>query len=145
MASLSPRSLTGGKRDSAHSHFYCWLNGKRTMPFRMFIVHVKSDLISPGGSPGAKWGGDAVWQIELFFRWLKCVLGCRHLLSHSQQGVTLQVYFAIIASLLIGLWTGTKPNKRLYEMICLYFAGWATAEELSHHIEKNATKQKQPP
>lgn len=75
------------------------------------------------------------WQIELFFRWLKCVLGCRHLLSHSQEGVTLQVYFAIIASLLIGLWTGSKPTKRLYEMICLYFAGWATAEELSNHIE----------
>ncbi|MEZ5944795.1 MAG: transposase [Planctomycetaceae bacterium] len=30
------------------------------------------------------------WQIELFFRWLKCVLGCRHLLSHCESGVTLQ-------------------------------------------------------
>ncbi len=57
------------------------------------------------------------WQIELFFRWLKCVLGCRHLLSQSQEGVQLQVYAAIIAALLIGLWIGAKPNKRTYEML----------------------------
>lgn len=30
------------------------------------------------------------WQIELFFRWLKCVLGCRHLLCENQAGVLLQ-------------------------------------------------------
>lgn len=76
------------------------------------------------------------WQIELFFRWLKCVLGCRHLLSQSASGVTLHVYFAIIASLLIGLWIGTKPNKRTYEMLCLYLSGWATAEEVDRHLIK---------
>lgn len=76
------------------------------------------------------------WQVELFFRWLKCVLGCRHLLSHSESGVTLQVYFVIIASLLIGLWTGAKPNKRTYEMLCLYLTGWATAEEVDRHLIK---------
>ncbi|NJO23451.1 MAG: IS4 family transposase, partial [Sphingomonadales bacterium] len=41
------------------------------------------------------------WSVELFFRWLKCILGCRHLLSTSQNGVTIQVYAALIASLLI--------------------------------------------
>ena len=45
-------------------------------------------------------------QIELFFRWLKCILGCKHLLSASQNGVALQVDTALIASLLITLWTG---------------------------------------
>lgn len=74
------------------------------------------------------------WQIELFFRWLKCVLGCRHLLSQSPSGVTLQVYCAIIAALLIGLWVGVKPNKRTYEMLCHYFSGWATADELERHL-----------
>jgi Transposase DDE domain len=29
------------------------------------------------------------WTVELFFRWLKCILGARHLISHSQNGVTL--------------------------------------------------------
>jgi len=74
------------------------------------------------------------WQIELFFRWLKCVLGCRHLLSCSQDGVTLQVYLEIIAALLIGLWVGVKPNKRTYEMLCHYLSGWATAEEVERHL-----------
>ena len=31
------------------------------------------------------------WQVELFFKWLKCILGCRHLLAESFSGVTIQV------------------------------------------------------
>src|SRR5208283_3713295 len=46
------------------------------------------------------------WSVELFFRWFKCILGCRHLLSTCANGVQIQVYLAIIASLLISLWTG---------------------------------------
>lgn len=76
------------------------------------------------------------WSVELFFRWLKCILGCRHLLSHSQNGVTIQVYLAIIASLLISLWTGRKPTKRTFEMLCFYFSGMASEEELLAHIAK---------
>jgi IS4 transposase len=26
------------------------------------------------------------WAVELFFRWVKCVLGCRHLLSQGLNG-----------------------------------------------------------
>ena len=76
------------------------------------------------------------WQIELFFRWLKCILGCKHLLSTSQNGVAIQVYTALIASLLITLWTGRKPTKRTYEMLCLYFQGWASLDELMAHLDK---------
>ena len=76
------------------------------------------------------------WSVELFFRWLKCILGCRHLLSHSQNGVTIQVYLAIIASLLISLWTGRKPTKRTFEMLCFYFSGMASEAELLAHIAK---------
>jgi len=74
------------------------------------------------------------WQVELFFRWFKCVLGCTHWISESRQGMTLQVYVAILASMLIALWTGRKPTKRTFEMIGLYFQGWASAEELATHI-----------
>ena len=81
------------------------------------------------------------WQIELFFRWFKCILGCQHLLALSQNGITIQVYCALIASLLIRLWTGRKPTKRTFEMICLYFQGWATLEELIEHIEKLKSKE----
>jgi Transposase DDE domain len=31
------------------------------------------------------------WQIELFFKWIKCLLGCRHWLAKSPAGVTLQI------------------------------------------------------
>ena len=76
------------------------------------------------------------WTIELFFRFFKHVLGCRHLLSTRPKGVEIQAYCAIIACLLISLWTGRKPTLRTYEMICLYFAGWASQEELLEHINK---------
>ena len=102
-----------------------------------------------GGATGGRWtlatnalelSADLVvvayrhrWVIELFFRWLKCILGCRHLLAENRGGVTMQVYLAIIASLVIGLWTGGKPTKRLYELLCHYFNGWATAEEVERY------------
>lgn len=76
------------------------------------------------------------WTIELFFRFFKHVLGCRHLLSTYQKGIEIQAYCAIIACLLISLWTGRKPTLRTYEMICHYFAGLATLEELINHISK---------
>lgn len=38
------------------------------------------------------------WQVEMFFRWLKCILGCRHWLAESERGVALQVYLALIAA-----------------------------------------------
>ena len=80
------------------------------------------------------------WQIELFFRWLKCILGCRHLLSTSQNGVEIQMYLALIASLLIALWVGRKPTKRTYEMLCFYFLGVVELDELREHIA-NLKKQ----
>jgi hypothetical protein len=76
------------------------------------------------------------WAIEIFFRFFKHVLGCRHLLSHCENGISIQVYLGIIACLLIALWTGRKPSLRTYEMICFYFTGLASEEELLAHIEK---------
>jgi Transposase DDE domain len=76
------------------------------------------------------------WTVELFFRWLKCVLGCKQLLTTSKNGVTLQIYTALIASLLIVLWTGRKPVKRTWEMLQFYFQGWASLEEVQAHLEK---------
>jgi hypothetical protein len=76
------------------------------------------------------------WAVELFFRWLKCVVGCRHLLSQSANGVQIQVYVAIIASLLISLWVGHPPTKRTYEILCFYLSGWATEAEVIAHIDR---------
>ena len=76
------------------------------------------------------------WMIEIFFRFFKHVLGCRHLLSYCQNGIELQTYAAIIACMLIALWTGRKPTLRTYEMLCWYFTGMASEEELLAHIAK---------
>ena len=76
------------------------------------------------------------WTVELFFRWFKCILGCRHLLSQSENGVQLQVYMALIASLLIHLWVGRPPTKRTYEMLCFYLGGWASTGEVIVHIDR---------
>ena len=76
------------------------------------------------------------WTIEIFFRQFKHLLGCRHLLSHNQNGITIQAYCAIIACLLIALWTGRKPTKRTQEMLCYFLTGWASAEEVAAHIAK---------
>ena len=78
------------------------------------------------------------WAIETFFRFFKHVLGCRHLISHCENGIEIQTYLGIIACLLIALWTGRKPTLRTYEMICFYFTGLADEEELLAHIKKLA-------
>ena len=75
------------------------------------------------------------WQVELFFRFFKHILGCRHLLSTCENGIELQMYAAIIASLLIALWTGRKPTLKTYRMLSWYFSGLADAEELNAHID----------
>jgi hypothetical protein len=79
------------------------------------------------------------WAIEIFFRFFKHLLGCRHLLSHSKNGIEIQTYCAIIACLLISLWTGRKPTLRTYEMICYYFTGLASEAELLAHLAKLKT------
>jgi len=76
------------------------------------------------------------WAVEIFFRFFKHVLGCRHLLSYDRNGIELQTYAAIIACMLIALWTGRKPTLRTYEMLCWYFTGMADEEELVRHIQR---------
>lgn len=70
------------------------------------------------------------WQVELFFRWLKCILGCRHWLAESPRGVALQCYLALIAAQLLLLYTGRRPTKRQMEAIQFYLLGWCSVEEL---------------
>ena len=76
------------------------------------------------------------WMIELFFRMFKQLLGCRHLLSTKQNGVELQAYCAVIACLLILIYTGRTPTKRTFEAICFYLVGWASLEELEDCIRE---------
>jgi len=56
----------------------------------------------------------------------------------------LQVFFAIIASLQIGLWKGAKPTTRAYEPLCFDFSGWASAAEVERPPSQ-LQKRPQPP
>jgi hypothetical protein len=79
------------------------------------------------------------WLIELFFRWLKCVLSCQHLLSESAAGIQTQMYCALIACLLLQLAGGhVKPNQWTYKLLCLYAQGWATEDEVLEHLRERA-------
>jgi len=53
------------------------------------------------------------WQIEIFFRFFKHVLGCRHLIRECANGIELKTY----------------------RMVSWYFSGWADADELQRHID----------
>jgi hypothetical protein len=81
------------------------------------------------------------WQVELFFRWLKCILRCRHLLSECRRGVEIEVYVGLLASILVAARTGLRPRKRTYEMICLYLSGWASLKELVAHLTARRIKE----
>jgi hypothetical protein len=117
------------------------LTGKKDAKGRLEVLLLATNRLDLGAELVAL-GYRFRWAVELFFRWLKCILGCRHLLANSPNGVKIQVYLAIIASLLISLWVGRKPTLRTLEMLQFYFAGWATEEELMNHIEKLKTLDK---
>jgi hypothetical protein len=76
------------------------------------------------------------WTIEIFFRFFKQTLGCRHLISQRPEGIEIQVYCGVIACMLINLWTGKKPGKHLINMLAWYFMGVATEKEVEAFINR---------
>lgn len=99
-----------------------------------FLRIVTNNLTSPPWIIAALY--ELRWTVELYFRIIKQLLGCRHLLSKKPGGVTIQMYLAIIACIMILSITGKSPSKRTYEMVCFYLMGWASLKELQAHIEK---------
>ena len=80
------------------------------------------------------------WQVELFFRWIKCILGCRHWLAESPQGVAIQIYLALIAALLLQRHLGRRPTQRMWERLELYLLGVATLEELEAGLARETAR-----
>jgi hypothetical protein len=76
------------------------------------------------------------WSIELFFRFLKHLLGLRHLLSQRPEGIDIQVHCCVIACLLIHLQTGRKPNKAMMDMLGFYLMGLAGEEEVIRFLNQ---------
>jgi hypothetical protein len=76
------------------------------------------------------------WTIELFFRFFKQVMGCRHLLSDDPDGVRIQCYCAVIACMLLALWTGKRPDKSTWRMVGWFLGGLADEAELLAHLTR---------
>jgi len=53
----------------------------------------------------------------------------QHFFSESQAGVTLQVYAALIGTLLIAVWTGSKPNVYTYSIMTNVISGLIDPDE----------------
>ena len=68
------------------------------------------------------------WQVELFFRWLKCTANFNHFFSESLQGMTLQVYVTMIGLLLIAIETGAKPSTYDYSLMSAAVSGLISME-----------------
>ena len=76
------------------------------------------------------------WQIELFFRWLKCLVGWKHFFSESQNGVTLQTYVALIATLLLAIEVGAQPSVYDYAMMNHVVSGLIPLEDAKPILER---------
>jgi hypothetical protein len=80
------------------------------------------------------------YGVELFFRFLKQILGLRHLISQRPEGVEIQVYCAIIACLVIQLQTGRKPDKATAAMMGWFFLGLASEQDVIDHLNRPDNK-----
>jgi hypothetical protein len=81
------------------------------------------------------------WKVELFFRWIKYILGCRHGLAESAAGAEIELYLALIAGLLLHLYSGQRPNRRAMELLQFYALGLATLEELEAGLAREKSRQ----
>ena len=76
------------------------------------------------------------WTLEVFIRFFKQILGCRHLLSTKPEGIEIQIYAAIICCMLLNILTGRKPNKWTVTLMALYLAGWASDADVLRELNK---------
>jgi hypothetical protein len=72
------------------------------------------------------------WQVEYFFRWIKCLLGQGqwHWLAESPRGVAIQLYLTLIGAVLLQLDFGRRPSKRVWELFQWYLCGMLDEETL---------------
>jgi hypothetical protein len=76
------------------------------------------------------------WTIEVFFRFLKQILGCRHLLSSRREGVEIQLYAAVICCLMLNALTGRKPAKWTVTLMALYLQGLADNDDVLRELNR---------
>jgi hypothetical protein len=76
------------------------------------------------------------YTVELFFRILKQLLGLRHLLSHREEGLDIQIYCTLIVCILIQLISGKKPTRAMRNIVGWYLLGLADAQDVIDFLNK---------
>jgi hypothetical protein len=75
------------------------------------------------------------FTVGTLFKWLKCILGCRHWLAESQRGVAASLLRLDRRAACCAI-TDAAPGKRAMEMIRFYLLGYATLDELSAALKR---------
>lgn len=83
------------------------------------------------------------WQVEYFFRWVKCLMGCGHWLAESPRGVSNQLYLALIGALLLQLDLGRRPSKRVWELLQWHQVGMLDEAELAAALTAQLAREEQ--
>jgi hypothetical protein len=81
------------------------------------------------------------WQVEYFFRWVKCLLGCGHWLAESPRGVAIQLYLALIGAMLLQLDLGRRPSKRVWELLQWHLVGMLDDATLAQELSRQLTAE----
>jgi hypothetical protein len=76
------------------------------------------------------------WQIELFFKWLKCFARMGHLLSTSRRGIATQLYVAVIAVLLMYVQSGRRVSLYALAALGRVAGGLLTLDEAMAEIRR---------
>jgi hypothetical protein len=82
------------------------------------------------------------WQVELFFRWLKCMAHFEHFFSETLNGMTFQVYVTMIGLLLIAIETGARPSKYDYALMSVAVSGLLSIESALEIAAKRRAERK---
>jgi hypothetical protein len=69
------------------------------------------------------------WQIELFFKWFKTFARMDHLLSTSRNGITFQLYVAVIGVLMMYLQSGRRLSVYALAALSSLARGQCTLDE----------------
>ena len=81
------------------------------------------------------------WQVELFFRWLKCLVNFRHFFAESANGVALQIAVALIGTLLLALEVGGRPSVYDYTMMTHVMSGLVPATGVREILERRGAER----
>lgn len=131
----------GSKKNRTQSERlrYIWLRGITGQ-----ILHLVTNL-----PPEKLSAADAAllykkrWQVEYFFRWVKCLMGCGHWLAESPRGVTNQLYLALIGALLLQLDLGRRPGKRVWELLQWHLLGLVDEATLAQKLTAQLAAEEQ--